>query len=107
MNEEQIKKDAKQFVDEIVKEKVLESTQEKQESVKVNALDEISMAVVFALFYISKSPVYPVLKKMSEYQNFNTFLGNALQSNIDEFIPEIGYKQDHRETMREEEKRNV
>lgn len=54
-----------------------------------NALNECSFGVLYTLFNISQSPLYFVMRKMSEYDNFNTFLGDAMQSDLHSFIPEL------------------
>lgn len=54
-----------------------------------NALNECSFGVLFTLFSISQSPLFFVMRKMSDYDNFNIFLGDALQSDLATFIPEL------------------
>lgn len=54
-----------------------------------NALNESSLALNFVLFEISKSPLLQILNKMSEYSSFNAYIGDAAQSGINDFLPDL------------------
>lgn len=62
-----------------------------------NALNECSFGVLFTLFNISQSPLSFVMRKMSEYDNFNSFLGDAMQSDLASFIPELSQEKGDKE----------
>lgn len=55
-----------------------------------NALNHCGFSAVVFLFGLVHSPVWPLLVKMSHYDNLRVFLAEAHDDDIEEFIPEYG-----------------
>lgn len=53
-----------------------------------NALNHCGFSAVVFLFGLVHSPIWPLLQKMSNYDNLRVFLAEAHDDDIEEFIPE-------------------